>query len=61
MAPHLDAENVNNYLCSATTWTDLSDNGNHGNLQNDVAFTNVNNGAMVFDGVNDYFVTNNNL
>jgi surface protein len=58
---HLDASNPVSYLGSGSTWTDLSGNGNHGTLQNGVAFTNINNGAMVFDGVNDYFVTNNNL
>jgi surface protein len=58
---HLDASNSVSYIGSGTAWTDISGNGNHGTLQNGVAFTSVNNGAMVFDGVNDYFVTNNNL
>ena len=58
---HLNASNTVSYPGTGTNWTDLSGNGNHGTLQNGVAFTSVNNGAMVFDGVNDYFVTNNNL
>lgn len=58
---HLDASNSVSYIGSGTAWTDISGNGNHGTLQNGVAFTSVNDGAMVFDGVNDYFVTNNNL
>ncbi len=58
---HLDAGNMSSYPGYGTAWTDISGNSNHGTLQNGVAFTNVNDGAMVFDGVNDYFVTNNNL
>jgi len=58
---HLDAGNAASYSGTGTTWTDISGNGNHGTLQNGVEFTNTNNGALVFDGVNDYFVTNNNL
>ncbi|WP_339627166.1 BspA family leucine-rich repeat surface protein [uncultured Winogradskyella sp.] len=58
---HLDAGNMSSYPGYGTAWTDISGNSNHGTLQNGVAFTSVNDGAMVFDGVNDYFVTNNNL
>lgn len=58
---HLDAGNMSSYPGFGTAWTDISGNSNHGTLQNGVAFTSVNDGAMVFDGVNDYFVTNNNL
>ena len=54
---HLDAGNVASYPGSGTTWTDLSGNGNHGTLQNGVAFTSSNNGALVFDGTNDYVST----
>jgi hypothetical protein len=57
----LDAANVKSYLGSRTTWKDLSGNGNHGTLVNGVGYTSTNSGALVFDGINDYFVTNNNL
>ncbi|PKH67894.1 hypothetical protein CXF59_05275 [Flavobacterium sp. ALD4] len=58
---YLDAGNTASYAGSGTTWTDLSGNGNHGTLFGGVGYTSVNSGALVFDGVNDYFVTNNNF
>ena len=54
----LDASNPLSYPGSGTTWFDLSGNGNNGTLVNGVAFSN---GAMVFDGVNDYISFNNSL
>ena len=54
---HLDAGNVASYSGSGTTWTDISGNGNHGTLINGVGFTSSNNGALVFDGTNDYVST----
>ncbi|WP_194975835.1 LamG domain-containing protein [Aquiflexum lacus] len=58
---HLDASNTSSYPGTGTTWSDLSGNANHGTLINGVTYTSANNGALIFDGVNDYFVTNNNL
>jgi hypothetical protein len=58
---HLDAGNAASYSGSGTTWRDISGFGNNGTLKNGVTFNNANNGSMVFDGVNDYFVTDSNL
>lgn len=50
---NLDAGNPYSYLqgISGTTWTDVSGNGNNGTLINGTSYSN---GAMVFDGVDDY-------
>jgi hypothetical protein len=58
---HLDAGNPASYLGTGNIWTDLSGSENHGTLVNGVGYTSMNRGAFVFDGVNDYFVTNNNF
>ncbi|SFZ93257.1 Concanavalin A-like lectin/glucanases superfamily protein [Flaviramulus basaltis] len=58
---HLDAGDIASYSGTGTTWTDLSGNGNNGILQNGVGYNSANEGALVFDGVDDYFVTDNNL
>ena len=58
---HLDAGDVNSYPGSGIIWTDLSGNGNNGTLQNGVGYNSANEGSLVFDGANDYFVTDNNL
>ncbi|WP_158860402.1 beta strand repeat-containing protein [Lunatibacter salilacus] len=58
---HLDAGNTASYSGTGTTWTDLSGNGNHGTLINGVTYNSANSGSLVFDGINDYFVTNSNL
>ena len=47
----LDAGNSKSYPGSGTTWTDLSGNGNTGTLTNGPTYSN---GAIVFDGVDDY-------
>ena len=47
----LDAKDLKSYSSSGTTWTDRSGLGNNGTLVNGVGYSN---GAMVFDGVNDY-------
>jgi hypothetical protein len=47
----LDAADIKSYPKSGTTWNDRSGNGNNGTLVNGVGYSN---GAMVFDGVNDY-------
>lgn len=58
---NLDAGNMLSYAGTGTTWTDLSVNGNHATLVNGVGYSSVNGGSMVFDGVNDYAVTTNNI
>ncbi|MFD2551062.1 LamG-like jellyroll fold domain-containing protein [Bizionia sediminis] len=61
MLLYLDANNTESYTGSGTAWSDLSGNGNHGTLQNGVNYSSTNNGSLVFDGIDDYFVTTNNL
>lgn len=48
---HLDAGKASSYPGSGTTWTDLSGNGNHGTLVNGPTYSN---GALAFNGVNNY-------
>lgn len=50
---NLDAGNPYSYLSgsSGTTWTDVSGQGNNGTLTNGASYAN---GAIVFDGVDDY-------
>lgn len=48
---YLDAANIASYPGSGTTWIDLSGNGNNATLVNGVGYSN---GALVFDGVDDY-------
>ena len=50
----LDAADKNSYKGSGTTWKDLSGNNNTGTLTNGPTFSNVNGGAIVFDGADDY-------
>jgi hypothetical protein len=58
---HLDAANVKSYPGSGTTWSDVSGNGNNGTLTNGILYSADNNGVLTFDGVADYFVSNNDL
>ena len=58
---YLDAGNEHSYTETGTTWMDLSGNDNHGTLQNGVIYNSANNGSLVFDGVDDYFVTDTGL
>ena len=51
----LDAANTRSYPSTGNTWTDLSGKGNNGTLINGPTFNNLNNGSIVFDGINDYF------
>lgn len=55
---YLDAANTKSYPGSGTTWFDISGNNNHFTLYNGVSFSN---NIMIFDGVNDYIQTINNL
>ena len=52
---NLNASNLASYPRSGTTWYDLSGNGNNGTLTNGPTFDE--NGAIVFDGSNDYVET----
>jgi hypothetical protein len=53
---NLDAGNPYSYLqgSSGTTWTDVSGQGNNGTLINGASYSN---GAIVFDGTDDYVQT----
>jgi hypothetical protein len=51
---HLDAANPKSYPGSGTVWTDLSGNGYNGTLTNGPTYNSANNGAIVFDGVDDF-------
>ena len=57
----LDAASSRSYPGTGTTWTDLSGNGNNGTLTNGPTFDGGNNGSIVFDGVNDYVTTGQQL
>jgi len=50
---YLDAANSLSYPGTGTTWTDLSNNNNNGTLVGP-SYTTDNQGALVFDGVDDY-------
>lgn len=54
---HLDAANKKSYPGSGTVWGDLSGNNNNGTLVNGVTYSPLDNGSIVFDGVNDRFQT----
>ena len=43
-----------NIADSATTWSDVSGNGNNGTLVNGVGYNSSNLGSLVFDGVDDH-------
>jgi hypothetical protein len=55
---YLDAGNPKSYPGSGTLWTDLTRNGNNGTLTNGPTFNSENGGGIVFDGSNDYVLTN---
>lgn len=55
---HLDAANPRSYPGSGTTWYDLSGNGNDGTFMNGVGYSVDNKGSLVYDGVNDYWICN---
>ena len=52
----LDAGNTKSYPGSGTDWSDLSGNGNNGNLQNmdGANLDSANGGSLTFDGSNEY-------
>lgn len=50
----LDAANPRSYQSGSLIWNDLSGYNNHGTLISGAFWTGSNNGAIVFDGVDDY-------
>jgi hypothetical protein len=54
---YLDAANTRSYISGSTAWNDISKNINNGNLINGPTFSSENNGSIVFDGTDDYFIT----
>jgi len=51
---YLDAANKNSYKGTGTTWKDLNGNRNNGTLTNGPTFSSTGNGAIAFDGTDDY-------
>ena len=49
----LDAADRNSYPGSGTTWRDMSGNNRNATLVNGPSFSNIDNGAVVFDGTDD--------
>lgn len=56
---YLDAANPKSYVSGSTTWRDVSRGGNNGTLVNGVGYNSANGGSMVFDGVDDSVVIDN--
>jgi hypothetical protein len=58
----LDAAKVASYPGTGTSWNDISGNNNNGTLTNGPTFSGIGKQAsIVFDGVDDYSVTNNRV
>ena len=55
---YLDAGQLVSYPTTASSWYDISGNNNSGSLLNGTSY---NNGAIVFDGVDDYVAIRNNI
>lgn len=55
---YLDAANKRSYSGSGTEWKDLSGNNYSGSLNNSPTYTTDNFGSMIFDGTNDYLISN---
>ena len=53
----LDAANLRSYPGVGTNWFDISANRTHGILTNSPTYNNEKGGSIVFDGTNDYAVT----
>ena len=59
---YLDAGSPNSYRPDfGTTWKDMSGLNNSGSLINGPTYDSTNGGGIVFDGVDDYVVTNTNF
>jgi hypothetical protein len=54
----LDAGNTKSYTSGSTIWYDKSGNSNNGTLTNGPTFSSENGGSIVFDGSNDYVISN---
>jgi len=50
----LDAADKNSYSGAGTIWKDLSSLNNNGTLTNGPTYSSINNGSVVFDGIDDY-------
>ena len=50
---YLDAGNAKSFAVGATAWNDVSRGNKDGALQNGATFSAANNGAIVFDGIDD--------
>lgn len=48
----LDAANARSYVSGSTTWYDVSGNNNNGSLSNSPVFGSLNNGILIFNGIN---------
>ena len=55
----IDAANSKSYSGSGTSISDISGKGNSGTLSNGPTFSSNNNGYWVFDGIDDYILSNN--
>ena len=50
---YLDGANTKSYVSGSTTWNDISRGGNTMALVNGPTFSSLNNGSIVFDGIDD--------
>jgi hypothetical protein len=53
----LDAGDRTSYPGGGNVWRDLTQNANNGTLINGPTFNSLNGGNLIFDGVDDYFLT----
>jgi hypothetical protein len=58
---YVDAGNTKSYPGSGTVWTDLSPSAITGSLTNGPTFSSTANGAIVFDGTNDFVQCNGGI
>jgi hypothetical protein len=58
---NLDIGNLNSYTSASNTWNDLSGNNNTGSLINSPTYVAGNDGALVFNGTNNYVRLANGL
>lgn len=56
---YLDAANPYSYVSGSTAWNDLSRTQTSGSLVNEPTYNSGNGGSIVFDGVDDYYITTN--
>jgi hypothetical protein len=58
---NLDAGNRSSYIGSGTAWSDISGNGRNATLTNGPTFSSGNGGSILFDGTDDYSITNSSF